>query len=125
MWYRIFLAGYDLVSDELPTVMNRVHGNQVSQLRRDLCSHDALVIARLLAEPLAQADGSGVLLMRYIKRLSRSDCRDAVEYLCSYALGNGYMGTAAYIRIQIFRIIGVFRSRAVGFARKTLVRFRR
>lgn len=125
MWYRIFLAGYDLVSDELPAVMNRIHGNQVSQLRRDLFSHDALVIARLLAEPLVQADASGALLTRYIKRLSRSECRDAVEYLCSYARENGYMGTAAYIRIQIFRIIGFFRSRAVVFVRKTLVRFRR
>lgn len=125
MWYRIFLAGYGLVSDELPNVMERMHGGQVSQLRRDLFSRDALVIARLLAEPLARADASGALLMRYIKRLTRYECRDAVAYLCSYALENGYMGTAAYIRIQIFRIIGVFRSRAVVFARKTLVRFRR
>jgi glycosyltransferase involved in cell wall biosynthesis len=125
MWYRIFLAGYDLVSDEKPNVMNRVHGNQVSQLRRDLFSHDALVIARLLAEPLAQADVSGALLMRYIKRLTRYECHDAIDYLCNYAVENGHLGTVGSIQIWAFRIMGFLRNRAVALARKILIRFRR
>ena len=125
MWYRIFLAEYGLISDDLPNVMSRMHGDQVSQLRRDLFSHDALVIARLLAEPLAQADASGELLMRYIKRLTRYECHDAIHYLCNYAEENGYMGTVGSIQIQVFKIMGLFRNRAVVLARKILVRSQR
>lgn len=124
MWYRIFLAGYGLISDDLPNVMSRIHSNQVSHLRRDLFSHDALVIAKLLAEPLAKADSSGVLLTRYIKRLTRYECTEAIDYLCNYACGNGYWGMPERIKIQSFRMIGALRYRIVSFAKKVLLRFR-
>lgn len=124
MWYRIFLAGYGLVSDDLPNVMSRMHGNQVSHLRRDLFSHDALVIAKLLAEPLAQADGMGVLLNRYIKRLTRYECTEAIDYLCQYAVANGYMNAKDRIKFKGYRIAGFCRRKIVTAAKKTLLRFR-
>lgn len=124
MWYQIFLAGYGLISDNLPNVMYRLHRNQVSQLRRDLFEHDSLVIAKLLAEPLAQADGSGELLMRYIKRLTKYECKDAIRYLCAYAAEKGYLNGFRRVKITLFRGLGFFRYRIITFTKKMLIRFR-
>ena len=125
MWYRIFLSGYSLVSDNLPNVMYRLHGNQASQLQRDLYEHDALVIAKLLAEPLAKADGSGKLLKRYIRRLSKNDCNEAISYLYHYADEHGYLGFQDCIALKAHRILGSCRYRAVTAAKKMLIRVRR
>ena len=124
MWYRIFLAGYKMVSDDLPNVMNRMHGNQVSHLRRDLFSHDALVIAKLLAEPLAQADKTGDLLKRYMKRLTKYECKEAVSYLYNYANVNGYLNFKDQIKIQLFRILGFFRYRIAAVVKQIMLWFR-
>ena len=125
MWYRIFLAGYGLISDDLLNVMSRMHGGQVSQLRRDLFSHDALVIAKILAEPLAQADGTGRLLMRYIKRLAKYECNEAIDYLYTYAKENGYLNWGGGTQVRISRIIGFFRYRIVSIIKKMMIRLRR
>ena len=124
MWYRIFLAGYGLVSDDLPNVMSRMHGNQVSHLRRDLFSHDALVIAKFLAEPFANADGSGNLLKKYIKRLTRYECTEAVDYLYRYADRHGYLTSKDRLVIRGCRTLGFCRYHIVTVAKKTLLRFR-
>jgi len=121
MCYRIFLAGYGLVSDGQPNVMSRIHGNQVSYQRRNLFSGDMLVIAKLLAEPMARSDGSGRLLMRYIKRLTRYECKDAVRYLWDYAKKNGYLSGFRGAEIFLFRFLGFFRYRIVACIRKILI----
>ena len=124
MWYRIFLAGYRLVSDNLPNVMGRIHGAQVSHTRRELFSHDALVIAKLLAEPFSKADPSGELLIRYIKRLAKYECSEAVRYLCCYAREKGYMSFGNRLKIAYFRLTGYFRYRITKYAKKLLIRLR-
>lgn len=124
MWYRIFLAGYGLISDELPNVMGRMHGNQVSHLRRDLFSHDALVIAKLLAEPLAQADHTGDLLLRYTKRLMKYECREAITYLYQYAGENGYLNWTKRADLLFHRCWGFLRFRIVAVAKKVLIYLR-
>lgn len=125
MWYQIFLSGCSLVSDNLPNVMYRLHRNQASQLRRDLFEHDALVIAGLLAEPLTRADSTGDLLMRYIKRLTKYECNDAVRYLCAYAEENGYLNGTRKAKILMFRCLGFFRYRIATVRKKMLIHFRR
>lgn len=125
MWYRIFLAGYGIVSDDLPNVMSRMHGGQVSHQRRDLFSHDALVIAKLLAEPLAKADGSGALLKKYTRRLTKYECTEAIDYLYNYADAHGYLGFKDRIELKVYRILGFFRYRIVKAAKKMLIWFRR
>lgn len=125
MWYRIFLSGYGIVSDDLPNVMSRMHGNQVSHLRRDLFSHDTLVIAKLLAEPFANIDSSGSLLKKYIKRLTRYECTEAVDYLYRYADMHGYLNFIERIKFKGYRILGSCRYRLVTAAKKILIRFRR
>ena len=101
-----------------------MHSNQVSHLRRDLFSHDALVIAKLLAEPLAQADGTGVLLNRYIKRLTRYECTEAIDYLYQFAVANGYMNAKERIKFKGYRVTGFCRRKIVTAVKKTLLRFR-
>lgn len=125
MWYRIFLAGYGLVSDGQRNVMGRMHGGQVSHLRRNLFSHDMLVIARLLAEPLAKADGTGSLLLRYTKKLTKYECTDAVRYLYGYAEDKGYLSIRRRIEFFLFRVLGFFRYKVITMAKKLLIWFRR
>lgn len=124
MWYRIFLAGYGLISDEKPNVMSRMHSNQVSHLRRDLFTHDALVIAKLLAEPLTKADGTGQLLKRYIKRHTRYECHEAVSYLYRYTEAQGHLRFRDRVEINVCRVLGFFRHRIVTLIKKALLRFR-
>lgn len=124
MWYQIFLAGYGIVSDDLPNVMNRIHSNQVSQKSRNLFSHDTLVIAKLLAEPLANADSSGSLLKKYIKRLTRYECTEAVDYLYRYADRHGYLTSKDRLVIRGCRTLGFCRYHIVTAAKKFLIRFR-
>ena len=124
MWYKFFLAGYSLISDNLPNVMYRLHRNQASQLRRDLYEHDALVIAKLLAEPLAQADHTGALLLRYTKRLMKYECRDAIAYLYQYADENGYLNRMKRAELRVHRCWGFLRFRIVSAAKKVLIRLR-
>lgn len=124
MWYRLFLAGYGLVSDDLSDVMSRMHGGQVSQLRRNLFSHDALVIAEILAEPLAKADCTGVLLRKYIKRISRYECKEAIDYLLDFAISHGYINGKERVEIAISRIWGILRYRIVRLAKKIIIRLK-
>lgn len=121
MWYRIFLAGYGLVTDNRPNVMSRMHGGQVSHLRRDLFSHDALVIAKLLAEPLSLADPTGTLLFKYTKRLTKYECTDAVRYLLEYGKAHGIMDRKDLLRVRLFGTIGYFRYRLVSLVKKLLI----
>jgi len=124
MWYRIFLAGYRLISDNRPNVMGRMHGAQVSHTRRELFSHDALVIAKQLAEPLSDADPTGGLLLRYIRRMTKYECAAAVRYLCGYAREKGFFGPYNRLKIVYFRVTGFFRYRVIKYGKKLLIRFR-
>jgi glycosyltransferase involved in cell wall biosynthesis len=125
MWYKIFLSGYSLVCDNLPNVMYRLHQNQTSQLRRDLYEHDALVIAKLLAEPLAKRGNDGDLLYRYIKRLTKYEATEAIRYLCGYARENGYMGLWRQLVILLYSIFGFFRCQIAQVLKKVMLAFRR
>ena len=124
MWYNIFLSGYGVVCDNRPNVMYRLHRNQTSQTRRDLYEHDALVIAKILAEPLAKAEPSGEVLMRYIKRLTKYECTEAVHYLCEFAESCGVMSARRRIEIALYRVIGFFRYCLATYGKRILIRFR-
>lgn len=124
MWYNIFLCGYGLVCDNRPNVMYRLHQNQASQLRRDLYEHDSLVIAKLLAKPMVDADGTGALLMGYIKRLTKYEASGAIQYMCDYAVRSGLVGLKERTTILMYRFFGFFRYRIVKYGKKLLIRFR-
>lgn len=124
MWYRIFLAGYSLVSDNLPNVMSRMHGAQVSHTRRDLFAHDAFIVAKALAQPLMETDPSGILLRSYIKRLTRYECTDAIRYLYNYANANGALSLKNRIEIGISRFVGVYRYTIISIIKRVFLYFR-
>lgn len=125
MWYQLFLAGYSLVADDKPNVMYRLHRTQASQLRRDLFEHDSLAIAKLLAEPLAKIDGTGRLLLRYIKRLTKYRCDEAIKYLYNYAYDNGYLGWMDRFEIKMYTFFGFFRYKIARFYKKVRIRLSR
>ena len=124
MWYRIFLSEYSLVSDNKPNVMYRLHRKQTSQLRRDLYEHDSLVIAKLLVEPLAKVDETHRLLFQYVKRLSKSQCNEAIDYLCDYAMEHQYWELKDQMALKSYRFIGFFRHKIVFWGKKILILFR-
>lgn len=121
MWYKIFLSSYSLLSDNKPNVMYRLHRNQTSQLRRDLFEHDSLVIAKLLLSPLATADRDHKLLFRYVKRLTKYQCTQAINYMCDNSLKNCYLSRMDLFKLKIYKIIGFFRYKIVFLGKKILL----
>ena len=125
MWCRIFLAGYELVSDNHLNVTNRIHAVQVSQLRRDLYMHDARVVAEQLAEPLTQADPSGDLLIQYIRRLTRHQCKPAIDFLYHYAEKQELLNPRIRVMLGVANILGWFRNKVICYARTIMVHLRK
>ena len=121
MWYRIFMAGYDLVSDGRPNVMCRMHQNQVSQRRKDLFYHDSLVIAKMLAESFCKIDPAGRVLLRYIKRLSKYQCVEAIRYMHQYGIEKGCLTWKDSLMILLYRFVGFFRNKLVLYVKKILL----
>ena len=125
MWYQIFLSGYSLISDDHANVMYRLHRKQASQLKRDLYEHDAMEIAKLLAEPLSSAGTDNKLLVGYIKRLTKYQCREAINFLYNYATENGCLSAGERFKVKFFDILGFFRYRIVRLLKRALVCTRR
>lgn len=122
MWYKMFLDGYSLISDNRKNVMYRLHQEQASQTRRDLYEHDAVIIAKELALPLLKADKSGKLLYRYTKRLTRQSCGEAIACLKQFAADQKAFSAWMRFKLALFTIIGKMRYRLVCFCKKILIR---
>lgn len=120
MWYKIFMNEYFLVSDNKPNVFNRIHNNQVSQTRKDLYEHDALYIAKELAEPLSKVSGDSEVFLRYIMRLSRQKCRDAINYLTEFSQKKELFTKKQIIQLRISMLTGKCRYYIVSFLKKLL-----
>ena len=125
MWYEIFLSGYSLLCDNKRNVMYRLHRKQASQTRRDLYEHDAKIIAELLADKLLLADKTGNMLCGYIKRLTKYNTKDAVEYLYDFAKKNGCLSFKKEVSLNIARIFGYFRYHAVSKLKRILIAFKK
>lgn len=124
MWYKIFLFGYSLISDNKPNVMYRLHRNQTSQLRRDLYEHDALEIAKQLLIPLAETDRDQRLLFRYIKRLTKYQCTQAIDYMCDMALEKCYLNRMDLNKLKFQKAIGFFRYKAVFVCKRIMLKLK-
>lgn len=107
MWYSLFLKGYSLVSDGKLNVMNRVHAKQVTHTRRDLYEHDALVIAKKLAEPLAN-EGTDIFL-NYLYRQLKHQCTTTIAYLLKFAKQKKIFSRRQKIRLYFYMIAGKIR----------------
>ena len=121
MWYKIFLSGYSLISDNFQNVMYRLHRKQTSQLRRDLFEHDSLIIAKLLLEPLAVNSQDSDLLFNYIKRLSKYNCKQAINYMCQLSRQNGYLSKTDLLKLDVHKAIGYIRYKIVSNGKKLLI----
>ena len=95
--------------------------NQTSQLRRDLFEHDSLEIAKQLSDPLALAEDDHKLLFMYIKRLTKYQCSQAIDYLIDSAVKNCYFSRMDLLKLKAHRIIGFFRYKIVFVGKKILL----
>jgi len=125
MWYKIFLNGYSLVSNNKPTVTYRLHRKQASQTSRLLYEHDARIIAELLSEPLLKADSTGKLLCRYIKRHTKYNCKQAIDYLYDFAESRECLNFIRRLSLNVAKLIGFFRYHAVSKFKKLLITFKK
>lgn len=121
MWYKMFLNGYSLISDNHKNVMYRLHKEQASQTRRDLYEHDAVIIAKELASPLLEADKSGKLLYRYTKRLTRQSCGEAIDCLKQFAADQNALSAWMRFKLALFTVIGKIRYRLVRLCKKIFI----
>lgn len=121
MWYNIFLLGYNIISDNKDNVMYRFHGNQASQTRRDLYEHDAKYIAEVLAEPLMKADEKYMLYYQYVKRITKYQCKDAIEYMIRFANEHNLFSNKQKLYIKICMIKGAIRYRLSNLYKKLLI----
>lgn len=122
MWYKIFLGGYSLISDNNKNVMNRLHPGQVTHTRRDLYKHDAVIIAQELAPLLLKSDPTGRLLYNYTKRLTRQNCSEPIAYLKQYAKANHALAISRRVKLELFIVLGKIRYFVIRCAKKVLLR---
>ncbi len=122
MWYRMFLCGYSLISDNKKNVINRVHPEQVTSTRRDLYEHDAVIISKELAPALLESDSTGTVLYNYIKRHARQNCKTSISYLRQYAANSKALPLVKTVALDFYIFFGKIRYYAVGYAKKVLLR---
>ena len=122
MWYKIFLGGYSLISDNSKNVMNRLHPGQVTHTRRDLYEHDAVIIAQEIAPLLLKSDPTGRLLYNYTKRLTRQNCSEPIAYLKQYAKANHALTISRRVTLEFFVVLGKIRYFVIRCAKKVLLR---
>lgn len=121
MWYKIFLSGCLLVCDNKKNVMYRLHSNQTSQTRRDLYEKDALYIARLLVAPLSEADKDNQLLFEYTKRLTKYNCKSAIDYIIKYGRENKLFSFKKLCMIRLSKYMGAMRCKFVLLPKKIII----
>ncbi len=124
MWYRIFLSGYELVSDNKENVFYRIHRKQTSQTRRDLYEHDIAYIAKNLAQPLTEIDSTHTILYQYIKRITRNQCKQALDFLMEYSIEHKLFSKKQMLKLRIDRFKGAIRYSFVRYTKNVLFKFK-
>lgn len=125
MWYRLFLDGYSLISDNKKNVMYRLHRKQASQNLRNLYEHDSLVIAELLVEDFYKADPSGKILFDYTKRFTRNCCDPVVEYLTAKMKKYGLLTVKRMLILAFSKKFGYVRYQFMSRFKRVLLSLRK
>ena len=121
MWYSLFMGGYSILPSGEKAVLSRVHKQQVTHTRKDLFQHDALVIAQILAPVFAQRDAASVYY-NYVKRLTRLDCDETVNFLLDYAKTHSILSMGKIRKLYRAKKTGAAIFRIKRFLRNILVR---
>lgn len=122
MWYQLFLSGYSIVSDENINVFSRMHREQVTLTRKDLYHHDARYIAEILVEDLVSADKNGNLLYKYIKRITKYNSTNAVDFLYNYSKTYNVLPKSKLFLINVYRSWGRYRYQLSKVYKKIITR---
>lgn len=108
MWYKLFMHGYSVVSCGGNHVQSRVHNKQVTNTRKDLFLHDSLYIAKELAPVFAEKNHISGIYYRYVKRITRLNCKNTFNYLVDYARKNKVLSEFDLFKLKLQCVVGYF-----------------
>ena len=115
MWYRIFFAGYKLISEDKGNVMYRLHEAQTSQTRKDLFKHDSLCLAKEVVPKLIEScEGKRELVYNYAVRNAKLNNKPVVSFCLDIAKKEHLLGIGKRMKIALYSFCGRFR----GLAKK-------
>lgn len=111
MWDVIFTSGYNLVSDNKPNVMYRLHRNQTSKLRRDLYLHDTVQASETLIPLFAEKTTKDCkLLFLYARRVAIGYCAKAVSMCIDYGRNYKIFSIKDIAIIKVMLLLGGLRN---------------
>lgn len=111
MWYRIFLKGYSLISDNKANVMYRLHENQTSKLRRDLLLHDSYEMSKIIIPTFVEkSTRTNNLLYKYAKRYAVHECRDALNECIKSGQKTKLFTNVDILRLNMWLLYGKIRN---------------
>jgi len=122
MWYQIFLRGYYAYACPQKDVLARVHKKQVTNTHKYLFQSDIMYVAKKLIPIFATKENSRTLFYNYIKRITRLDCEDTVDYWMMYAKEHNIFSVKEQNKLFIEREIGKRISRMKRSVKKIIMR---
>ena len=109
MWQRLFNKGYKIVADGKFNVLTRLHGNQVTQTRRDLFVSDSMVINDELLEIFLSQKNSKELAVLYCIRSAKNNLSPVVKQCVRILRDKKLLNLPDLIKIYLFVFYGKFR----------------
>lgn len=122
MWYSLFLNGYDVCYCSHKDVFGRVHKLQVTNTRRELFLHDSLYVAKKIAPLFEKAKEPEKIFYAYLKRLTRLNCPETLNYMMTYAKGRGIISKKDEKNLKLELKIGKFIAIVKRLVRKIIFR---
>lgn len=110
MWYKIFLKKYNLVYQNIPNSLNRVHNRQLTQTGRDFFQKDSEKIADwIIPELLIEPKYGGKLLYLYAKRNAKMGNTNVVERCKKAAKEKKWFSVKKKLILQVTILYGKIR----------------
>lgn len=109
MWQRLFGKGYKIVADGKFNALTRLHGNQVTQTRRDLLVSDSMAINdELLRIFLSQKTGKELAVL-YCIRSAKNNLSPVTKQCVRILENKKLLNLPDLIKIYFFIFYGKFR----------------
>ena len=108
MWANILLGGYDLLFNDRPLVLSRIHNAQQTHTNKHLFAHDSAVIADLIAPQLASRASSNFLFL-FAKRNAVLGCKQATKLCLAQAKKHQIFGFFERICVLFATAYGAIR----------------
>ena len=122
MWYSLFLGGYNVCYTPYKDVMNRVHKLQVTNTRKELFYHDSMYVAQKIAPLFIGTREPDKIFYCYLKKLTRLNCPDTVEYLTEFADEHNVFSKTRKMALKLESVAGKWIASAKNAVKKIILR---